>query len=172
MLIYLESLSHRMSRFSVTKTGDTPDLFFMFKSVLDIVLSKYAPISGESSSPMSKSSRGQCPVGENTDGDMATAPPTPSTRCPMVNGSIRESEFWEAMKQSDLYLEGLRNAVNGEDVCMSGVPGVDSMLDDCADWPSIFSEWVNPKNMLVGGHAIKAEPAGRKAYEKWLQSKN
>ncbi|OJJ73317.1 hypothetical protein ASPBRDRAFT_40982 [Aspergillus brasiliensis CBS 101740] len=142
MLIYLESLSHRMSRLSVAKTGDTPDLFFMFKSVLDIVLSTYAPASRESSSPMSNS-RGHCPVGRDTDRDMATARSTPATRCPMVNGSIRESEFWEAMKQSDLYLEGLRSGPNGEDGCTSGVPGVDSMLDDCADWPSIFSEWVN-----------------------------
>lgn len=58
----------------------------------------------------------------------------------MVNGSIRESEFWEAMKQSDLYLEGLASGVNGEDVYTSGV---DSLLADCGDWPSIFSEWVN-----------------------------
>ncbi|RDH27187.1 hypothetical protein BDQ94DRAFT_185145 [Aspergillus welwitschiae] len=107
MLIYLESLSHRMSRLSVTKTGDTPDVFFMFKSVLDIVLSTYAPASGESSSSMSMGSRGKSSIGEDICRDVAAGPPTPSTRCPMVNGSIRESEFWEAMKQSDVFLEGL-----------------------------------------------------------------
>ncbi|RDK47561.1 hypothetical protein M752DRAFT_260923 [Aspergillus phoenicis ATCC 13157] len=106
MLIYLESLSHRMSKLSVTKTGDTPDVFFMFKSVLDIVMSTYAPSSGESSSPMSMGSRGESSIGEDICRDVAAGPPTPSTRCPMVNGSIRESEFWEAMKQSDVFLEG------------------------------------------------------------------
>ncbi|GLA38493.1 hypothetical protein AnigIFM63309_005790 [Aspergillus niger] len=142
MLIYLESLSHRMSRLSVTKTGDTPDVFFMFKSVLEIVLSTYAPASGESSSPMSMGSRGESSIGEDICRDVAAGPPTPSTRCPMVNGSIRESEFWEAMKQSDVFLEGLGNG-NGQDMFTSGISGVDSLLGDCADWPSIFSEWVN-----------------------------
>ncbi|CAK96740.1 uncharacterized protein An08g09620 [Aspergillus niger] len=145
MLIYLESLSHRMSRLSVTKTGDTPDVFFMFKSVLDIVLSTYAPASGESSSPMSMGSRGESSIGEDICQDVAAGPPTPSTRCPMVNGSIRESEFWEVMKQSDLFLEGLGNGSNGQDMFTSGISGVDSLLGDCADWPSIFSEWVNTK---------------------------
>ncbi|TPR02469.1 Major Facilitator Superfamily protein [Aspergillus niger] len=142
MLIYLESLSHRMSRLSVTKTGDTPDVFFMFKSVLDIVMSTYAPSSGESSSPMSMGSRGESSIGEDICRDVAAGPPTPSTRCPMVNGSIRESEFWEAMKQSDVFLEGLGNG-NSQDMFTSGISGVDSLLGDCADWPSIFSEWVN-----------------------------
>ncbi|OOF98708.1 hypothetical protein ASPCADRAFT_394114 [Aspergillus carbonarius ITEM 5010] len=141
MLIYLESLSHRMSSLSVTKAGETPDMFFMFKSVLDIVLPTYAP---GSSSPKSKSSREQSPVSE--DSNQSVASPTPSTRCPMMNGSIRQSEFWEAMKQSDLYLGGLGNGGGGEDVCISGVPGVDSLFDDCGDWPSIFSEWVNVCN--------------------------
>ncbi|GKZ86297.1 hypothetical protein AnigIFM56816_001349 [Aspergillus niger] len=143
MLIYLESLSHRMSRLSVTKTGDIPDVFFMFKSVLDIILSTYAPASGESSSPMSMGSRGESSIGEDICRDVAAGPPTPSTRCPMVNGSIRESEFWEAMKQSDVFLEGLGNGSNGQDMFTSGISGVDSLLGDCADWPSIFSEWVN-----------------------------
>ncbi|KAL7662014.1 hypothetical protein ACMYSQ_001374 [Aspergillus niger] len=142
MLIYLESLSHRMSKLSVTKTGDTPDVFFMFKSVLDIVMSTYAPSSGESSSPMSMGSRGESSIGEDICRDVAAGPPTPSTRCPMVNGSIRESEFWEAMKQSDVFLEGLGNG-NSQDMFTSGISGVDSLLGDCADWPSIFSEWVN-----------------------------
>ncbi|GKZ64397.1 hypothetical protein AnigIFM50267_003866 [Aspergillus niger] len=142
MLIYLESFSHRMSRLSVTKTGDTPDVFFMFKSVLDIVMSTYATASGESSSPMSMGSRGESSIGEDICRDVAAGPPTPSTRCPMVNGSIRESEFWEAMKQSDVFLEGLGNG-NGQDMFTSGLSGVDSLLGDCADWPTIFSEWVN-----------------------------
>ncbi|BCS13150.1 hypothetical protein AKAW_10916 [Aspergillus luchuensis IFO 4308] len=140
MLIYLESLSHRMSRLSVTKAGETPDVFFMFKSVLDIVLSTYAPTSGDSSSLTSTSRRGNALEREETGRDVAATSSTPLTRCPMVNGSIRESEFWEAMKQSDVYLEGLTSGVNGEDVYKSGV---DSLLADCGDWPSIFSEWVN-----------------------------
>ena len=127
----------------MTKTGDTPDVFFMFKSVLDIVLSTYAPASGESSSSMSMGSRGKSSIGEDICRDVAAGPPTPSTRCPMVNGSIRESEFWEAMKQSDVFLEGLGNGSNGQDMFTSGISGVDSLLGDCADWPSIFSEWVN-----------------------------
>lgn len=140
MLIYLESLSHRMSRLSVTKAGETPDVFFMFKSVLDIVLSTYAPTSGDSSSLTSTSRRGNALEREETGRDVAATSSTSSTRCPMVNGSIRESEFWEAMKQSDVYLEGLTSGVNGDDVYTSGV---DSLLADCGDWPSIFSEWVN-----------------------------
>ncbi|PYH70617.1 uncharacterized protein BO88DRAFT_424180 [Aspergillus vadensis CBS 113365] len=140
MLIYLESLSHRMTRLSVTKDGETPDIFFMFKSVLEIVLSTYAPTSGESSSLTSTSIKGNPSVRAETGRNVAATSSTPSTRCPMVNGSIRESEFWEAMKQSDVYLEGLANGVNGEDVFTSGV---DSLLADCGDWPSIFSEWVN-----------------------------
>ncbi|RAH55763.1 hypothetical protein BO85DRAFT_470105 [Aspergillus piperis CBS 112811] len=140
ILIYLESLSHRMSRLSVAKAGETPDVFFMFKSVLDIVLSTYAPTSGDSSSLAPTSRRGNALEREETGRDVAATSSTPSTRCPMVNGSIRESEFWEAMKQSDLYLEGLASGVNGEDVYTSGV---DSLIADCGDWPSIFSEWVN-----------------------------
>ncbi|RAK89424.1 hypothetical protein BO79DRAFT_237186 [Aspergillus costaricaensis CBS 115574] len=140
MLIYLESLSHRMSRLSVTKAGETPDVYYMFKSVLDIVLSTYTPTSGDSSSLTSTSSRENACLREEPGQDVAATSSTPSTRCPMVNGSIRESEFWEAMKQSDLYLDGLASGVNGEDVYTSGVG---NLLADCGDWPSIFSEWVN-----------------------------
>lgn len=140
MLIYLESLSHRMSRLSVTKAGETPDVYYMFKSVLDIVLSTYTPTSGGSSSLTSRSSRENASLREEPGRYVAAISSTPSTRCPMVNGSIQESEFWEAMKQSDLYLEGLAGGINGEDVYTSGVG---NLLADCGDWPSIFSEWVN-----------------------------
>ncbi|PWY83872.1 hypothetical protein BO94DRAFT_557697 [Aspergillus sclerotioniger CBS 115572] len=143
MLIYLESLSHRMCSLSVTKRGDTPDLFFMFKSVLDIVLPTYAPVHGGSSAMREEESL--------REGSPEMSVPTrsaTSTRCPMMNGSIRQSEFWEAMEQSDLYFEGLGNGNggnggSGEDMCSLGVPGVGSLFDDCGDWPSIFSEWVN-----------------------------
>ncbi|PYI03551.1 hypothetical protein BO78DRAFT_463234 [Aspergillus sclerotiicarbonarius CBS 121057] len=142
MLIYLESLSHRMSSLSVSKPGETPDLYFMFKSVLDIVLPTYAPPTRSTSYPQSCGTGRQSPVIEDHTREVV-APPSTSSRCPMMNGSIRQSEFWEAMQQSDLYLESLGGGGYGEDGCISGIPGIDGLFDDSGDWPSIFSEWVN-----------------------------
>ncbi|RAK98745.1 Zn(II)2Cys6 transcription factor domain-containing protein [Aspergillus ibericus CBS 121593] len=142
ILIYLESLSHRMSSLSVSKPGETPDVFFMFKSVLDIVLPTYAPPTCSSSSSSSYSIERLSPVSQD-DNQEVTALPSPSTRCPMMNGSIRKSEFWHSMEQSDLYLAEFGTGGDAEGVCTVGVPGVHSLFDDSGDWPSIFSEWVN-----------------------------
>ncbi|PYH94501.1 hypothetical protein BO71DRAFT_419320 [Aspergillus ellipticus CBS 707.79] len=146
MLIYLESLSHRASTLSVSKAGDHPDTFFMFKSVLDIVLSTYAPTTRTTSSQTSATSGTESPETQGNGTDVV-APRTKSSRCPMMNGSIKQSEFWEAMEQSDLrYLESLGIEGDGEYTGTTGIPDMENLFDDAGDWPSIFSEWVNFSN--------------------------
>ncbi|PWY73009.1 hypothetical protein BO70DRAFT_431598 [Aspergillus heteromorphus CBS 117.55] len=145
VLIYVESLSHRMWTLSVSKPGDPPDKYFMFKSVLDIVLSTYA--STTTPPPSQPSVTGETSSVTQSDPQEVAPPATTSSRCPMMNGSIRDSDFWQAMEQSDiLYLESLGIGTNGQYAFASGAVGTDNLFDDAGDWPSIFSEWVNVSN--------------------------
>ncbi|KAL4786987.1 hypothetical protein BJX76DRAFT_345840 [Aspergillus varians] len=122
MLIYLESLAHRMGDLSVLMT--TPDSFCMLKSVLGILVRTYTP---DSSFVTSIPATRQEDAGSN------------SSRCPILNGSIQQTDFWRALEQS---------TSTSQDGYVDRGLGVDDLINHPQDWPSIFSEWVVDLNHL------------------------
>ncbi|RAK80149.1 Zn(II)2Cys6 transcription factor domain-containing protein [Aspergillus fijiensis CBS 313.89] len=139
MRIYLESLLHRMTTLSVSKTGATPDIFCMFRSVLDVVLEAYAV--ARINSPLQ--SDPDPSVTEGTDSPSVGATSTTSRRCPMMNGSIKQTEFWEAVQQSNTLCGGVPEATSSDRYAGAFGAGMDGLFDDAQDWPSLFSEWVS-----------------------------
>ncbi|RAL08919.1 uncharacterized protein BO97DRAFT_472823 [Aspergillus homomorphus CBS 101889] len=139
MQVYLESLSHRMSTLSISKPGDTPDTFSMFKSVLDIVLETYAAASSNSPSVSPYDGSGTDAL-STLSAEKDEPSPTKSSRCPIMNGSIKQTEFWEAVQQSNAMCGSGTGA--GYHQAPFGA-GMDKLFDDDQDWPSLFSEWVN-----------------------------
>ncbi|PYI18896.1 hypothetical protein BO99DRAFT_422775 [Aspergillus violaceofuscus CBS 115571] len=139
MQIYLESLLHRMSTLSVSKTGDAPDIFSMFQSVLDVVLETYAV--AKINSPLQSVSDH---LGtEDTDSPSVVETSTTSRRCPMMNGTIKQTEFWEAVQQSNTLCRGGTEAKSSGRYSGAFGAGMDGLFDDAQDWPSLFSEWVS-----------------------------
>ncbi|KAL4871180.1 hypothetical protein BDV12DRAFT_164343 [Aspergillus spectabilis] len=144
MLIYLESLAHRMGSLSVSPTH--PDIFCMFKSVLGILMPTYAPPSG-SYTPNGNSGSGRSDLsetkgrgqGQSSNQDTGTRRVSSATsRCPILNGSIQETDFWRAFEQNtSAIFEDLQGGEN-----MFDRTTVDDVLNTPPDWPSLFSEWV------------------------------
>lgn len=104
--IYLESLCFRMDELTTvtkdTKTG--PDIFCMFKSVLRIVRGTYEEMI------MKISRKSDCGGGEE---QMSRFP----SICPMLNGSIRRTEYWNVLNNSDT------NSAFDDDCMASGIAG-------------------------------------------------
>jgi hypothetical protein len=150
MLIYLESLAHRMGNLSVTPIPSTkyPDFFCMFKSVLEIITPTYAP--PPSSYQPADIGTGTCAVTHqdqtvpyHQEMDAQGTGPSAS-RCPILNGTIKDTDFWRALEQSTPISDeslgyGLAD-LQGNDI------GRISM--DPSDWSTIFSDWVVDLNNI------------------------
>lgn len=146
MRIYLESLSHRLARISVSSVRRYPDVFCMFKSVLDILVPTYVPVEPESSVSGSEAGTGSDVTPES---QVETNSTGSASRCPVLNGSIQQTNFWEALNEP--FGNGGSGDCNGmQKGDMLGFD-VDGLFSDSRDWPSIFSEWVVDFNSFEEG---------------------
>ncbi|KAL4998571.1 hypothetical protein BDV10DRAFT_166854 [Aspergillus recurvatus] len=150
MLIYLESLSHRMGTLSVAEGLDScPDNFAMFKSVLAILLETFAPgntLGAGLDEVTTLSAGAPNHHGQGLTSILETQPiGSGSSRCPVMNGRIRQTDFWQALEQN--------TSSSDQDTITMGAFGdqqnnpleeysMDDLVEAPQDWPSIFSEWV------------------------------
>jgi hypothetical protein len=132
MATYLKSLSQRMEGISASKGGH-PDMFAMFKSVLDLLVPKYAP--HEIATQCPSSSQDTESVVSPTEQDGAQLPCTGSSGCPILNGSIKGTDFWRASEAS-------RSFDGSTDSCDSGLSSGDGLFNGSRDWLNVFSQWV------------------------------
>lgn len=149
MLIYLESIIHRMGSLSASTTG-CPDVFCMFKSVLEILIPLYTPKPSQADDHATHlldvdTASSSCQTEDNV-----STPGTSASRCPVVNGSIKETEFWRELGQA-----GTWNDFDNEKPQRSQTEDtVGNELDfscnppQSPDWMSIFNEWVVDFNMV------------------------
>ncbi|OJJ07818.1 hypothetical protein ASPVEDRAFT_155585 [Aspergillus versicolor CBS 583.65] len=135
MLIYLESLTHRMGTLSVSSSSTYPDSFYMFASVLGILVRTYTPAA-------------TCPLNTPSGTEIQNGDPgMSSSRCPVLNGSIQETDFWRALERNAPVSGSYENTGNGE----GNVPGgldLSDLVNHPQDWPSVFEEWVVDLNNL------------------------
>ncbi|OKO95076.1 hypothetical protein PENSUB_11318 [Penicillium subrubescens] len=128
---YLKSLSQMMDSISTSNSGGHPDIFAMFKSVLDLLVPKYAP--HETGTRCSSPSQDTGSVLSATEQDNMDAelPCTGSSSCPILNGSIKGTDFWRAS-------EAARCFDGSTDSCDLG----DGLFNGSQDWLNVFSQWV------------------------------
>jgi hypothetical protein len=128
---YLKSLSQMMDSISTSNSGGHPDIFAMFKSVLDLLVPKYAP--HETGTRCSSPSQDTGSVLSATEQDSMDAelPCTGSSSCPILNGSIKGTDFWRAS-------EAARCFDGSTDSCDLG----DGLFNGSQDWLNVFSQWV------------------------------
>ncbi|KAL4943089.1 hypothetical protein BDV06DRAFT_221604 [Aspergillus oleicola] len=174
MLVYLKSLTNRMRNISVSSGSDkVPDMFYMMESVLGLLVKNYAPpatlptptnsaILGNSktapdtvqdTTPLTDvdgERTASCLHTERTPDPSLNSPSTSSSsRCPILNGSIQETDFWRALEENTVI-------DNGWDGVGTGVPcensagglSIDDLMNHPQDWPSVFGEWVVDMNCL------------------------
>lgn len=107
----------------------------MFASVLGILVRTYTPAA---TCPLSTPSGTEVQTG---DAGMR------SSRCPVLNGSIQETDFWRALEQNAPASSSYDNMGNGE----GNVPeslDLSDLVNHPQDWPSVFEEWVVDLNNL------------------------
>lgn len=144
MVIYLESLAHRMGKLSSSRMGNHPDLFFMFQSILEIVSPSYSPPKDAGSRQLSDDTVTQGVVTYYPTDERVKEPVEGITRCPVMNGSIRRTDFWQALGQSTGSLhDDLGSLVENDGFNMEDGMLFDNLVDESQDWSNIFSEWVN-----------------------------
>ena len=71
-------------------------MFCMFKSVLDILVPTYVPVEPESSVSGSEAGTGSDVTPES---QVETNSTGSASRCPVLNGSIQQTNFWEALNE-------------------------------------------------------------------------
>jgi hypothetical protein len=133
---YLELLRLRMQEKSTTDLDDpssVPDYFCLWSSILRIANDKYRELAAET----------QRAIDSKTEADVFQIS---ASLCPILSGSLKQSEYWQAMSSSgasqwsnppientagiaDMDLDAF---LNGQDWNM-GATGWDSFLDD-GDW--------------------------------------
>lgn len=143
-LIYLESLAHRMGSLSVMIPG-FPDVFCMFKSILDLLIPLYAPTASNTGDQLSINYDHDTTSSSYQTDDNVSTPGTSASRCPIINGSIKETDFWKELDNPGLWGNFNQVAQVGEDTTSIDLDGVPP---PSPDWPSIFSEWVVDFNAL------------------------
>jgi hypothetical protein len=99
---YLEILCSRMHELSNTKSGaaETPNVFCLWESVLKIVREKYAQLMEDMK-------------------ERAVATLNLSSMCPVLNGSIRQSEYWENLTH-DYQCSSSVDAISEPSISMAG----------------------------------------------------
>ncbi|KAL2811567.1 hypothetical protein BJX63DRAFT_273809 [Aspergillus granulosus] len=150
MLLYLERLTHRMGSLSVSSRVDScPDGFYMFKSVLGILVQTFAtsPPCPLDTSRTEASTASDDPAhhAQNANANSeAQSDGSRISRCPVMNGSIRQTDFWRALEQNTPASDQDTTSHSGaaRDSSLEGYTVAD-LLEAPQDWPSIFSEWVD-----------------------------
>ncbi|KAL4789346.1 hypothetical protein BDV19DRAFT_32667 [Aspergillus venezuelensis] len=144
MMKYLESLTGRMRTISVSfapsNSGSSskasketaPDMFSMMDSILEILIKNY-------NLPTSTG----CPASEQRH----------SSRCPVLNGAIRDTEFWKTLKKLENTPVDVTSEYGGRDTeapSANSTTGlsIDHLVNHPQDWPSVFGEWVVDLNYL------------------------
>lgn len=135
MATYLKSLSQRMENLSTSKREGHPDIFAMFKSVLDLLVPKYAPPEVCPRCPSASQLTESSPSAANHDSMAAKPSSTGSSSCPMLDGSIKETEFWRAS-------EANRSFDESTDSYDSDLSSGGGLFNGSEDWLNIFSQWV------------------------------
>ncbi|KAL3470435.1 hypothetical protein BJX99DRAFT_267450 [Aspergillus californicus] len=180
--IYLESLAHRMGVLSVspspTPVEAHPDLFCMLRSVLEILIPMYQSscddITSRSTNSSGDTEHDQVDAQSTTDTNPSTNPTTTSSsRCPVLNGTIRHTDFWQALEHNHgtsfpvssqegaenrhgynlpRYKHGVSSGLDNGTRRRPGSSEMELTMDDLMsnphDWPSVFSEWVVDLNCL------------------------
>jgi hypothetical protein len=135
MATYLKSLSQRMGSLSSCKDGGHADIFFMFKSVLDLLAPKYAaPETSPQSSPAVKHMERRLFTTQQESMD-SELPDTGSSSCPILNGSIKGIEFWRA-SQASQSMEGRTDPYSFDS------SSADGLFNGSREWLNVFSQWV------------------------------
>jgi hypothetical protein len=135
MATYLKSLSKLMGSICTSKDGGHPDIFAMFKSVLDLLVPKYAPRGIAPRCPSSSRDREGVRSATEQDSMEAELPCTGSSSCPILNGSIKCTDFWRAS-------EANRCFDGSTDSCDSSLSSGDGLFNGSRDWLNVFSQWV------------------------------
>ncbi|KAL4959818.1 fungal specific transcription factor domain-containing protein [Aspergillus stella-maris] len=154
MVTYLESLTDKMRTISASfsptnsrnsskaNTKAVPDIFSMMSSVLGILTKNYNLPTSPPTFRRTPTSAG-CPGSEQR----------PSSRCPVLNGSIRDTEFWKTLGQLEnapVKITGEHGDRDREAPCADPTKGlnIDDLVNHPQDWPSVFGEWVVDLNFL------------------------
>lgn len=135
MATYLKSLSQRMEGISTSKGGGHPDIFAMFKSVLDLLVPKYSRREIGPRCPSSSQDTESVLSGTEQGSIDTGLPCTGSSSCPILNGSIKGTDFWRAS-------EATRCFDGSTDSCDSGFSPGDGLFNGSRDWLNVFSQWV------------------------------
>lgn len=107
----------------------------MFASVLGILVRTYT-------------SAATCPLDTPSGTDIQNeAKGMRSRRCPVLNGSIQETDFWRALEQNAPASGSYENMGN-EEGNVSGGLDLSDLVNHPQDWPSVFEEWVVDLNHL------------------------
>lgn len=107
----------------------------MFASVLGILVRTYTPAA---TCPLDTPS---CTEIQNED------PGVRSSRCPVLNGSIQETDFWRALERNAPTSGSYANTSN-EGGNVSRDLDISDLVNHPQDWPSVFEEWVVDLNNL------------------------
>ncbi|KAL3463728.1 hypothetical protein BJX64DRAFT_256771 [Aspergillus heterothallicus] len=155
ILIYLESMTHRMGTLSASSSATAcPDTFCMFKSVLGILMQTFAPsiTSADSLSLNQATPSSETPTQSEQDPNPGTRSQSSSaaiSRCPVMNGSIQQTDYWRALESNANTTASHSMAQRTAGDCGAGqressLEGytVDDLLQAPQDWPSVFSDWV------------------------------
>lgn len=114
----------------------------MFRSVLEIMLPAYTP--PNKTAQHRASGDGSAQQG-NDKGPALTAG---ASHCPVMNGSIQQTDFWRTLEQSDSFGEQhMEDMTDLEHVNTDAALLGDGLLGDSQEWSRIFSEWVNDFGM-------------------------
>jgi hypothetical protein len=105
LLIYFEALSHRLETLSQPSRSpdEPPNHHLLFNSILQVVSSAYLPESDV------HSYRTVEKLSLNTDIEKTAQP---RSRCPILNGQIRDTEYWNTLQNSQTVSEPSSGEVN------------------------------------------------------------
>ncbi|KAL4948808.1 hypothetical protein BDW69DRAFT_86737 [Aspergillus filifer] len=157
ILVYLESLTQRMRTLSVPSVSSTsdisssgikgnkeagPDMFAMMESILGILIKRY-----DVSTARQTSTSASCLERRS------------SSRCPVLNGAIRDTDFWRSLESTQMEdipaaiaigspCGGASKTTEGSCANPTSALNVDDLVKNPQDWPSIFEEWVVDLNYL------------------------
>ncbi|KAF2667414.1 hypothetical protein BT63DRAFT_291386 [Microthyrium microscopicum] len=120
---YIEILCFRMRELSVVDKDSSapPDVFCLWESVLRIVRKKYGALAKDVGHSMSNSPSGNGSAG-GSDRARSGMIRAPATLCPVVNGSLRQSDYWDVWTRSeeqgamygDMMMPGLEGVIPGD----------------------------------------------------------
>jgi hypothetical protein len=133
ILIYFESLSHRLEKLSQSfrSPSEPPDHFLLFNSILQITSSAYLPGSNVRPQPAS-----QGLLSYNQGKSSKT-----QSRCPILNGEIRQTEYWNALKNNRIDSESGTEGLDVDAADLDMPSFFDDIFDGSQSSSDLFSTW-------------------------------